>query len=107
MEASLRHRACLRWSKYRRLIRSFSGWCFRTGLSLLLQVTVGAGGGRLSYAFETLRELDLKLSSNELDFPQRDDPMDEAIAVRTQAGEVAGLHRQGRVIGHQPGWRFW
>src|SRR5262249_54291467 len=74
------------------------------GLSLLAGVTVHGGDGALSYACVGLCERDLQFTSNCIDFPEIDAAIDEPVAVRTDATQVACQPAGGHAFRHLPGW---
>src|SRR5262249_61122646 len=59
------------------------------GLSLLAGVTVHGEDSALSYARTRLCERDFQIASNRIDFREIDAPVDEPVAVRTDATQVA------------------
>src|SRR5262245_6405570 len=76
------------------------------GLSLLAGVTLHGGGGPLSYARTGLRERDLQIASNGIEFREIDPPVDEPVAVRTDAAQIAGQGAGRGAFRHLPGRGF-
>src|SRR6516165_9282342 len=73
-------------------------------LSLLAGVTVHGGGRALSYAWARLCERDLQFASNRIDFREIDAPVDEPVAVGTDAAQVASQGGGGGAFRHLPSW---
>src|SRR5262245_11498707 len=73
-------------------------------LSLLAGVTVHGEDSALSYACLGLCERDLQFTSNCIDFPEIDAAIDEPVAVRTDATQVACQPAGGHAFRHLPGW---